>query len=55
MKRAVFVILLGFVTLTKAISYHVDCKESNERCSSSTSIHEEKMVCASNGKTYQNK
>ena len=54
MKKTVFVILLGFVALTKANPYNVDCDKS--RCSSSsTLIHEEKMVCASNGKTYQNK
>ena len=57
MKRTVFVILLGFVALTKAISYNVDCKErviSSGDCGGAK-YEEENMVCASNGKTYQNK
>ena len=54
MKRTVFVILLGFVALTKAISYHVDCKERRGSCGRANS-EEENMVCASNGKTYPNK
>ena len=54
MKIIVFVILLGFVALTKAWQnpYIVDCHKS---CTCPGCINEEKMVCASNGKTYQNK
>ena len=54
MKSTVFVVLLCFVALTKAISYKVDCDNS---CDGSCPgcISEEKMVCASNGKTYPNK
>ena len=53
-KRTVFVILLGFVALTKAIGYPVDCKERAANCGKAN-FQEENMVCASNGKTYQNK
>ena len=54
MKKTVFVILLGFVALTKANPYSLDCKERAANCGKAN-FQEENMVCASNGKTYQNK
>ena len=43
MKRTIFAILLGFVALTRGCSIHCDDWE------------EDNLVCASDGKTYQNK
>ena len=54
-KKTVFIILLSFVALTEAINSYIRCKKIEERCSCPDFLKEENMVCASNGKTYQNK
>ena len=61
MKRTIFAILLGFVALTKARTRQ-DCHKGcpgNGYSSEDQEIQElwqeDNIVCASNGKTYQNK
>ena len=62
MKITIFAILLGFVALTKARTRqdcHKGCPDNGPNKYQEKEIQElwreDKIVCASNGETYQNK